>query len=178
MKKHGGRKKIQPISTLKTCEVDFQMGDFMYERAKRCALYVGVEPKSYYISGTCVAAVGRFSNFYSLHSDIHRFLNQGCALGSRGRMDDNSCKLENMAIKKCWKYLPLKVLFTRTRNFLIKPNLTADSKSNAKRKAMKIDNFACMVLVTQISGSAALDAIIDDSDCRGPLWDLIAGNRF
>ena len=88
----------QQNSTLKTCEVDFKMGDFMYERAKRCALYVAVEPKSYYISGTCVAAVGRFSNFYSLHSDIHRFLNQGCALGSRGRIDDNLCKLENMAI--------------------------------------------------------------------------------
>ena len=99
MKKHGGRKKIQQISTLKTYEVDFQMGDFMYERAKHCALYVAVEPKSYYISGTCVAAVGRFSNFYSLHSDINRFLNQGCALGSRGRMDDNLCKLENMERK-------------------------------------------------------------------------------
>ena len=60
----------------------------MYERAKHCALYVAVEPKSYYISGTCVAAVGRFSNFYSLHSDINRFLKQGCALG-RGRMYDN-----------------------------------------------------------------------------------------
>ena len=84
MKKHGGRKKIQQISTLKTFKVDFQMGDFMYERAKHCALYVAVEPNSYYISGTCVAAVGRFSNFYSLHSDIHRFLNQGCALGSKG----------------------------------------------------------------------------------------------
>ena len=47
----------------------------MYEREKHCELYVAVEPKSYYISGTCVAAVGRFSNFYSLHSDIHRFLN-------------------------------------------------------------------------------------------------------
>ena len=75
-----------------------------------------------------------------------------------------------------WKYFPLKVLFARTRNFLIKPKLRADSKSNAKKK--KIDIFASMVLVTQISGSAALDAIIDDSDCRGPLWDLITGDRF
>ena len=80
----------------------------MYERAKHCALYVAVEPKSYYISGTCVAAVGRFSNFYSLHSDINRFLNQGCALGSRGRMDDNLCKLENKAIKKWRKYFSIK----------------------------------------------------------------------
>ena len=43
------------------------------------------------------------------------------------------------------------------------------------QKEKKIDNFASLVLVTQISGSAALDAIIDDSDCRGPLRDLIAG---
>ena len=43
---------------------------------------------------------------------------------------------------------------------------------------MKKDNFASKVLVTQISGSAALDAIIDDSDSRGSLWDLIAGDRF
>ena len=80
--------------------------------------------------------------------------------------------------KNYWKYLPVKVLFAPTRNTLIKPKLTADSKSNAKRKGMKEDNFAAKVLVTQISGSAALDAIIDDSDCRGPLWDLIAGNQF
>ena len=46
------------------------------------------------------------------------------------------------------------------------------------QKENKIDNFASMVLVTQISGSAALNAIIDDSDCRGPLWDLIAGDLF
>ena len=61
------------------------------------------------------------------------------------------------------------------KEFLDKAKLTADSKSNAKRKTMKEDNFASKVLVTQISGSAALDAIIEDSDCRGPLWDLIAG---
>ena len=77
--------------------------------------------------------------------------------------------------KNYWKYLPVKVFFAPTRNILIEPKLTADSKSNAKRKTMKEDNFAAKVLVTQISGSAALDAIIDDSDCRGPLWDLIAG---
>ena len=41
-----------------------------------------------------------------------------------------------------------------------------------------MSNFAAKVLVTQISGSAALDAIIDDSDCRGPLWDLITGDLF
>ena len=80
--------------------------------------------------------------------------------------------------KNYWKYLPLKVLFAPTRNILIEPKLTADSKINAKRKAMKKDNFAAKVLVTQISGSAALDAIIDDSDCRGPLRDLIAGDLF
>ena len=52
----------------------------------------------------------------------------------------------------------MKVLFAPTRNILIEPKLTADSKINAKRKAMKKDNFAAKVLVTQISGSAALDA--------------------
>ena len=80
--------------------------------------------------------------------------------------------------KNYWKYLPLKVLFAPTRNILIEPKLTADSKSNAKRKKMKKDNFAFKVLVTQNRGSAALDAIIDDSDCRGPLRDLIAGDQF